>query len=457
MAPLLLAATAVFYWLGIMLGHCVENVSVSRGGVASSSYGKKSALYTTVGVCLGVALLAFFKYLNFFVASFSALFSAFGLKTNPHTFNIILPLGISFFTFKLISYILEINRENIKPEKDFVNFALYVAFFPTIMAGPIDRPATFLPQLQEKRPFDCDLFADGCRQILYGLFKKAVIADSLNSEVSVIYDSFHVYQGGAYTGSTLLLAMFLYAFTMYADFSGYSDMAIGVGKILGLRITKHFNYPFFARNIAEFWRNWHISLTTWLTDYVFTPLCIQFRDAGKFGIILATIINFLLVGLWHGADLTFVIFGLIQGVLYIPLLLNGKFTRNKKIIPGIGGLPKLKDFCGMCLTFVLFSFSLIFLRAENLEQAFQYIGEICSPSLFAPLDIFNYIDGVVVILISILAVFVLVLEWINKDREYAMCFNAAIPKAMRFAIYFIALGFIYFFSGPTADVIYIQF
>ncbi|KAA6306840.1 Peptidoglycan O-acetyltransferase, partial [termite gut metagenome] len=231
--------------------------------------------------------------------------------TNWSTFNIIMPLGISFFTFKLISYVIEVHRQHIEPTTDVVTFATYVAFFPTIMSGPIDRPNSFIPQLQSKRIFNYDLAVDGCRQILWGMFKKMVVADNCATAVNKIWTE---YQGES--GGQLLLVAVLFAFQLYADFSGYSDMAIGVGKLLGFKITKNFNYPFFKTNIAEFWRGWHISLTSWLTDYVFMPLNIKFRSIGKWGTIVAIIITFVLVGLWHGANWTFAVFGLYHGLLY---------------------------------------------------------------------------------------------------------------------------------------------
>ena len=308
--PLLLVVTTIFYTIGLAI-HKTKNE-------------KKSSWLTTIAVLTGIGVLLYFKYFNFFIGSFARIFNNIGLQTNWTTFNIILPLGISFFTFKLISYVVEIHRGKIEPTKDFVAFATYIAFFPTIMSGPIDRPS-FISQINNKRPFNYSLAVDGCRQFLWGLFKKVVLADNLavytEQAWSNVQDS---------SGSTLLLAAIFYSFQMYTDFSGYSDMAIGTGKILGFRITDNFNYPFFATNVADYWRRWHISLTSWLTDYVFMPLNVKFRSLGKWGTIFAIIINMVVVGIWHGPNWTFAVFGLYHGLLFVPLILSGSFFKKKK-------------------------------------------------------------------------------------------------------------------------------
>lgn len=256
MIPLLLVATAVIYALGI---------GIERYN--NSQCERKASLLTTLGVVACVGLLLYFKYLNFFIESFGAFLNVIGLQTNWPTFAIVMPLGISFFTFKLISYVVEVHRGHISASRDFVEFANYIAFFPTILSGPIDRPKAFLEQTSCGRTFDYAMAVDGCRQILWGMFKKMVVADNLAQMVN-----------GTWTGPesqssvALIIGALAYPLQMYADFSGYSDMAIGVGKLLGIRVAINFRYPFFATNIAEYWRRWHMSLTSWLTDYVFMPL-----------------------------------------------------------------------------------------------------------------------------------------------------------------------------------------
>jgi D-alanyl-lipoteichoic acid acyltransferase DltB (MBOAT superfamily) len=412
MLPLLIAVTAVFYWLGLSIDG------------ANRTAPRKAALLTTAGVVLAVALLLYFKYLNFFINSFARLFESFGLRASITTFNIIMPVGISFFTFRLISYVVDIYRERIKPVRNIVTFAVYPSFFPTMMAGPIDRPGTFIPQLEKTRAFDYALAVDGCRQILWGLFKKAVVAD--NAGVLVDYTWGAVQTVPAFD---LLAKSFLYAVQLYADFSGYSDMSIGVGKLLGFRITVNFKYPYFSKNIAEFWRKWHISLTSWLTDYVFMPLNVTFRNLGKCGIVFAVLINFILVGLWHGAKWTYVVFGLYHGILYIPLVLSGAFGKKNKP-------RKIKPvFAPMLGTFILVSFSLIIFRAENLEAALFVIRRIFSHSVFtlpsqAPINIWNF----AYLCVSIPVLFIS--EWINRKEEHAL---SRLPRraCVRWLIYII--------------------
>jgi D-alanyl-lipoteichoic acid acyltransferase DltB (MBOAT superfamily) len=437
MIPLLLLATGIFYGLGFFIGRSNETNP------------PKAFLLTTFGVCAGIGILLYFKYLNFFISSFSGLFSAIGLHSNLHTFNIIMPIGVSFFTFKLISYLLEIQRRRIKPSSGIIAFAAYIAFFPTIMAGPIDRPNTFIPQLQTKRVFDYSLVVDGCLQILWGMFKKMVIADNIATVVDMAWNNI-----ASTPGSALLVVAFLYTIQLYADFSGYSDMAIGVGKIVGLRIARNFNYPFFGRNTAEFWRNWHISLTSWLTDYVFMPLNIRFRDAGKWGMICAIIINFVLVGLWHGANWTFAVFGLYHGLLYIPLILSGAFAKKNKLILNKLGLPALKDFAGMFVTFILVTIGNIIFRAEHIAQVWDFIQRIGSG--FFPLLIRDIPEKKMILA----AIALLVVEWYGRKGEYAISgISGKLNPFFRVIFYSLLFLGICFFrnTGESIEFIYFQF
>jgi D-alanyl-lipoteichoic acid acyltransferase DltB (MBOAT superfamily) len=436
MIPLLALATGIFYGLGILIDRCNKDES------------RKASLITTLGVCLGIGLLLYFKYLNFFITSFSDLFSAFGLRTNWHTFNIILPVGVSFFTFKLISYVIEIHRRHIKPETDIAAFAVYVAFFPAIMAGPIDRPNTFLPQLKAKRAFKYDLAVDGCRQILWGMFKKMVVADNIALAVDMVWNN-----SSASFGIILLIAAFLYSVQLYADFSGYSDMAIGVGKLLGFKITRNFNYPFFARNIAQYWRNWHISLTSWLTDYVFMPLNITFRNAGNWGIVFAIIINFVLVGLWHGANWTFAAFGLYHGLLYIPLILTGAYAKRDTFVKGKFGLPALKDFMLMIGVFILVSFGNIIFRAGSIEQLWAYLLRMANISLASKDLVVGWKD---IFCIGMSIIILLCVEWVNRSEEYGLKKLPRQKTARRF-VYIILTLLIIELGSPQQKFIYFQF
>ena len=312
MVPLLMLATLAFYLLGRKVDDMVK-----------SQRWRSASCFTTLGVVLGVALLLVFKYLNFFGQSFAALFQAAGLSCTWTTLHIVVPVGVSFFTFKLISYVIDIHRQRIEPAGGWLQFATYIAFFPTLMSGPIDRPGKFLPQLDVIHRLDEPKAVDGCRQVLWGIFLKMCLADNL----AVLTDSVWA-APDVYDASRLVAAVALFPLQLYADFGGYSHMAIGVAKVLGFDVAVNFKAPFLARNIAEFWQRWHISLTSWLTDYVFMPLNIAMRGWKQLGLVLAVIINMVLIGFWHGADWTFGVFGLYFGMLYVPLILRGKFGKK---------------------------------------------------------------------------------------------------------------------------------
>ena len=434
MLLLLLVATVVFFYLG--------------KGVGSAKSEKRSYWLTFLGVALGVGTLLYFKYFNFFIESFVKLFEACGVRSNLHTFNILIPLGISFFTFRLLSYVIDIRRGKMEPTSDFVAFATYIAFFPCILSGPIDRPQ-FIKQLQTARVFNYDTAVDGCRQFLWGLFKKMVVADNCAIYVNQVWDSI-----GAQSGSTLIFSAILYLFQIYADFSGYSDMAIGVGKLLGLRIADNFKFPLFSLNIADYWRRWHITLTQWLTDYVFMPLNIQFRNLGNFGMILAIVITFVLIGLWHGANWTFAVFGLYHGLLYVPLFLSGAFFKKAKMKTNRLGLPVLKDFGRMVLTFILVVIGLIVFRAESMGQAWQYFCGLYDRTLFGVPWLNNrhfYIPVVLSIVVMLVA------EWLQRDRAHAFELNGVKSRALRWGIYFTTVVVLFWLGGHADTFIYFQF
>lgn len=359
--PILFISTIITYYLAIGIEKYNEKDE------------KKASILTTVGVCFGVGLLLYFKYLNFFIDSFIQLFNIIGLHCNKIIFSIILPIGISFFTFKLISYLLEVHRRKMGSVRDFVAFATYVSFFPTILSGPIDRPNKFIPQLKAKRAFNFDLAINGCNQIAWGMFMKMCIADRIAIYNDAVFNNI-----SHHNGFTVLVATLLYPIQMYTDFAGYSDMAIGVGKLLGFNVALNFNYPFFGRNIAEYWRNWHISLTGWLTDYVFMPLNIKFRNIGKWGPELAILITFVLIGMWHKASWTFALFGLYHGLLYIPLMLSGKFFKKKTLVLNKWRMPHIDDIRKMLQTYLLVAIGLIIFRSSSLNDILININALFS-------------------------------------------------------------------------------
>lgn len=434
MIPLLLGATVVFYLLGLWLKKEMNN---RRNRLAS--------WITTVGVLLGVGVLLYFKYFNFFAESFANLLNGIGLTVTWTTLNIVMPIGLSFFTFKLISYVIEIHREHIDPSRDFIEFGTYIAFFPTILSGPIDRPNSMLPQLEKRKIFDYNLAVDGCRQILWGMFTKMCIADNLAKITDGVWVDY-----SNHSGSTLCIVALLYFIQMYTDFDGYSNMAIGVGKLLGIKITRNFNHPLLARNVAEYWRRWHMSLTAWITDYVFMPLNVKFRNWGIGGIFLACTINLVVIGLWHGANWTYGLFGLYHSLLFIPLVFSGSFGKNKKIKPYKNGLPKFLDVMKMIGTFFLVSLGLIIFRAPSVADAFGYIGGITSMSLFL---IPNLVISKVLLIFILLLIF---LEWGCRDNEYPLQ-NLKWPLFIRWIIYLIMVLVILDFKGEQAAFIYAQF
>ena len=433
--PLLMLATAVFYGLGIALSKAKTD--------------KRKSLFTVSGVVFGICLLLYFKYFNFFISSFKDLFEMLGMQTNLHTFNIILPIGISFYTFRLLSYIIDIQRGKIEPTHNILDFAVYVAFFPCILAGPIDRPAAMMPQLQRKRIFDYSLAVNGMRQILWGLFIKVVVADNCAVYVNQAFDNYQ-----QQTGSTLLLGAIFYSFQLYADFSGYSDMAIGVAKMFGFRITRNFDYPFFSQNIAEYWRKWHISLTSWLSDYVFMPLNIKWRDWGVWGTIIAILITFVLIGLWHGDNWKFAFFGLYHGLLYIPLILTGIMFKKSKIETYKWGFPKPKILFNILLTFGLATLGNIIFRADSLSIAFEYMGKILNVrSLF----IMPAEKALILKNISVVACMLFV-EWIGRKDQFGLeKLGIKWQPVFRYAMYYAILLLIFLSMGKEQIFIYFQF
>lgn len=439
MVPLLAGATVVFYGVGRWLQSLMRR---ERWQAASH--------VTTLGVVLGVALLLYFKYLNFFGESITALLQVVGLKASWTTLNIVVPVGVSFFTFKLISYIVEIHREHVDGDGSFIDFAAYVSFFPTLMSGPIDRPGKFLPQLSEVHHLDYGKAVDGCRQVLWGVFMKMCIADVL----CVLVDQ-------AWTlpternASYMLMAVVLYPIQLYADFAGYSHMAIGVGKVLGFDIARNFNTPFFARNIAEYWRRWHMSLTSWITDYVFMPLNIAMRNWDKWGLMLAVTINMVVIGMWHGASWTYLVFGLYYSALFIPLVFNGTFAKRKKLKPGKWGLPQRSDLWRMLGTYCLLIVGQMIFRAPSLTSLGDAISWMASGSVILsphpglPLTVYAFV------------VLLIVVEWFTREHEHALQQLEQVAlfksRAARWALYYGLIAVIYLCQGSSHGFAYFQF
>jgi alginate O-acetyltransferase complex protein AlgI len=413
---------------------------------------KKIYLINSLVVSFG--LLFYFKYFNFFIESFVSFFNNFGLKLNYSTLNIILPVGISFYTFHSVSYIVDNFRGKIPAEKNIVNYALFVSFFPLLVAGPIERATHLLPQIKKKRKFEYSNSVDGLKQILWGFFKKIVIADSCAIVADNIFNDANNLQG-----ATLVFGAFIFAIQIYGDFSGYSDIALGVAKLIGFTLLDNFKFPYFSRDIAEFWRRWHISLSSWFKDYLYIPL-----GGSKISKIISmrnTFIIFLLSGFWHGANWTFICWGGLHALYFIPLLLTKKNRVNFSFQDDNKPLPSLKDLLNMFLTFILVSLAWIFFRSENVTNAIDYIN-----NLFRGLFVFNqYISFYNYLYWNVekefigFVIFMFIIEWKARNKNHALeKIGYSCNGLIRFLIYTFILLSVFFYIRPTNQTfIYFQF
>ena len=329
---------------------------------------KKQKLLLSCSVLFNLGVLVFFKYYNFFVDSWVDLFSSVGYEIkSTWTLNIILPVGISFYTFQTMSYTIDIFKKKLEPTRDFISFASFVSFFPQLVAGPIERASNLLPQILKKREFKHEQGVQGLRLIIWGMFKKVVIADSLAPIVDDIFSNYQDFSGG-----TLWLGAIYFAFQIYCDFSGYSDIAIGTSKLFGFELMSNFKFPYFSRNIGEFWRRWHISLSTWFRDYLYIPL--GGSQEGKWKSIRNIFLIFLVSGFWHGANWTFIFWGLFHAILFLPSFI---FKTNRKYKSSIIGedsfLPTPKEFIQVGVTFILVTISWVFFRSETILDSFEYL------------------------------------------------------------------------------------
>jgi alginate O-acetyltransferase complex protein AlgI len=367
----LLLASCYFYMtfipIYILILFLTIIIDYFAGIFIEKTNGKRKKIFLLLSLISNISILGYFKYVNFIGSNINHLSSLLHFHYSVQAVNIILPIGLSFHTFQAMSYIFEVYRGNQKAEKHFGIYALYVMFFPQLVAGPIERPQNMLHQFYEKKHFDFDRTILGIEQILWGLFKKVVVGDILSVYVNSIYNNYEVT-----TGFTLVLAASLFVFEIYCDFSGYSDIAIGSARVMGFDLMANFNYPLSSKSISELWRRWHISLSSWVNDYLYNPLALQFRNYGKMGIVLATLISFSILGLWHGASWNFVITGMLSGIYVSYEMLTRK---KRKFI--LKFLPEwLYNTICRLFTFCFFAFSLIFFRSETLHQASVIINHI---------------------------------------------------------------------------------
>jgi alginate O-acetyltransferase complex protein AlgI len=426
---LLLTSTLIDYYTGIRLSS-TENKAA-----------RKTWLW--VSIAINVGLLAVFKYFNFFAESFGEVIGYLGFQVNTWTLKIILPLGISFYTFHGLSYVIDIYKGKIKVERNFINYSVFVSFFPLLVAGPIERATHLLPQIQKERTFDYAKAVDGLKQILWGLFKKVVIADQCAEFADMIFNS-----PGNYSGGTLLLGAVFFAFQIYGDFSGYSDIALGTARLFGIELLRNFAFPYFSRDIPAFWRRWHISLSSWFRDYVYIPL--GGSKDGLFKRIRNTVITFLLSGLWHGANWTFIIWGGLNALYMMPSLI---FNKRKKpaIVESSSYLPSLKELSQILITFALTVFAWIFFRSKSLAQALSFIKGIFTASFLPRSEpSFGYIFW--------LLAFFLVVEWVGRNNQYALENLGNNKRRFYRWAFYLSIGLLVFiYRGKQQPFIYFQF
>lgn len=407
---------------------------------------RKVLLWTSILVNLG--FLGFFKYYNFFLENFIAAFSFFGQNIQANSLNIILPVGISFYTFQTMGYTIDVYKGKLEPTNDFIAFSAFVSFFPQLVAGPIERATHLLPQFYTKRAFDYSKAVDGMRQILWGLFKKIVIADNCAEYANQIFNN-----SADMNGSTLVLGALFFTFQIYGDFSGYSDIAIGTARLFGFNLMQNFNFPYFSRDIAEFWRRWHISLSTWFRDYLYIPL--GGSRGGTWMKVRNTFIIFIVSGFWHGANWTFIVWGALNAIYFLPLLLTNYNRNNLETIAQGKFLPSVKELSFMLLTFGLTVFAWIFFRSENIGHAFSYISGIISPSLFSEPIINNKFDFL--LLLSLLVFFIFI-EWNGRQWKFPLeklGFNWL--PILRRSFYLLIFTLSILLGGSEQDFIYFQF
>lgn len=432
---LLILSTFIDYFFGLVIYNAEKDI--------------KKRVYLWLSIINNLGILGIFKYYNFFAGSFADMASGFGLHIQPYILTIALPVGISFYTFHGMSYVFDIYRGNTKPTRNFIDYALFVCFFPLLVAGPIERATHLLPQVQARRVFNYTQSVHGLRLILWGLFKKIVIADSLAVIVGFIFARHETM-----SGFSLILGSVLFAFQIYGDFSGYSDIARGTAKLFGFELLLNFKFPYFSRDIAEFWRRWHISLSSWFRDYLYIPL--GGSKAGVNKAVRNTFIIFLVSGFWHGANWTYIFWGGLHAVYFLPLLLlkrNRKNTDAIHITPNLAGFRQLG---GIICTFILVCIAWVFFRATTITEAFDYLyGIISHPfingkeyKLFSPYIYFPFVLAVM-----------LIVEWISRNWEDVTVFFNGIQKSyLRYSMYFFIFFLIIMFgSFEESAFIYFQF
>ncbi len=400
---------------------------------------KRKKLYLTLSILNNLLVLGFFKYYNFFIDSLHAAFLKIGFDFNPPLLQILLPVGISFYTFHGMSYVFDIYRDKTVPTKKFVDYSVFVCFFPLLVAGPIERATHLLPQVKKRRKFNYENAKAGLKQILWGLFKKIVIADTCAIYVNEVFSNYHILPS-----SILIIGAIYFAFQIYGDFSGYSDIALGSARLLGFELLINFKYPYFSRDVPEFWRRWHISLSSWFRDYLYIPL--GGSKGGTFQKIRNVFMIFVVSGFWHGANWTFIVWGALHAIYYLPSML---FHTNRKHLNNLKLIPSFSDIIRILITFTLTTFAWIFFRSLTVSDAFSYIGDIFSfKSGSIPVNYFGIIPFIILMLL---------VDWFGKDYDFPLR-EIKGPKILRFTLYFILFYCILaYITTSASSFIYFQF
>ena len=431
---LIIFSTLVDYLVGLRLAKQENN--------------KKRLGLLWISILVNIGFLGFFKYYNFFIDNFVSAFSFFGKDIQPNTLSLILPVGISFYTFQTLSYTIDVYREKLKPTKDFFSFAAFISFFPQLVAGPIERATNLLPQFYKKRTFVYNKAGYVGLQILWGLFKKIVIADNSAQIANEIFNN-----SADYSGSTLLLGALFFSFQIYGDFSGYSDIAIGTARLFGFNLKQNFAYPYFSRDIAEFWRRWHISLSSWFRDYLYIPLGGSRNTKSK--IIRNIFIIFIISGFWHGANWTFIVWGTLNALYYLPLLIFNKNRKHRDVIAQGKYLPSLNELFKVLVTFSLTVLAWIFFRAESVAHAWAFLTGIFTKSLFSVPEFQGRHTALVT---AYLIVIFIIVEWIGRENKYAIeKLGTTWKRPLRWMLYLGIVMAIFFFMGKQHTFIYFQF
>jgi D-alanyl-lipoteichoic acid acyltransferase DltB (MBOAT superfamily) len=439
--------------ISVSLFNYFVGIKIDKSETKNNNKGK---IWLLAGLIVNIGILGVFKYYNFFVDSFIDFVALIGYNLPKSSTQIVVPVGISFYIFLSLSYILDIHKKNLSANYNIVEVLLSLSFFPIILAGPIQRPSTLLPQIVEKREFKYEQAVDGLRQILWGLFMKIAVADNLVPHTDGIFTNF-----STSSGSTLLLGALFYTVQIYADFAGYSNIAIGTAKLLGFNLMQNFNYPYFSRDLTEFWKKWHISLTTWFRDYLFLPISfavswkikkerVMHIKTDLFIYMVASLITWLLTGLWHGANFTYIVWGLFHGFFLIIYQWQRKPRKNLFKRINISNNNIIVVLAETFITLIIVVTAWVIFRSTSIQNSVVYLKGIFSLSVFSIPQIFPKIP------IVISMVFLLI-EYLQRNKFHALQIESIKHRPLRWAIYIGIIFVIFIFGGGPQKFVYFQF